>query len=31
MQYDVFCSVVDEKRKNQIEEYGQVLKVDKLK
>ncbi|MFT8341667.1 MAG: HNH endonuclease domain-containing protein [Clostridium beijerinckii] len=31
MQYEAFCFVVDENRKNQIEEYGQVLKVDNLK
>ncbi|MBC2458459.1 HNH endonuclease domain-containing protein [Clostridium beijerinckii] len=31
MQYEAFCFVVDENRKNQIEEYGQVLKVDNLR
>ncbi len=31
MQYDAFCFVIDENKKNQIEEYGQVLKVDNLK
>lgn len=31
MQYEAFCFVVDENRKNQIEEYGQVLKTDNLK
>ncbi|NRT87264.1 HNH endonuclease domain-containing protein [Clostridium beijerinckii] len=31
MQYEAFCVVVDENRKNQLEEYGQVLKVDNLK
>lgn len=31
MQYEAFCFVVDENRKNQLEEYGQVLKVDNLK
>ena len=31
MQYEAFCLVVDENRKNQLEEYGQVLKVDNLK
>jgi len=30
IQYEAFCFVVDENRKNQIEEYGQVLKVDNL-
>ncbi|WP_270566893.1 HNH endonuclease domain-containing protein [Clostridium beijerinckii] len=31
MQYEAFCFVVDENRKNQIEEYGQVLKVENLR
>jgi hypothetical protein len=31
MQYEAFCFVVDEDKKNQIDEYGQVLKVDNLK
>lgn len=31
MQYEAFCFVVDENRKNQIEEYVQVLKVNNLK
>lgn len=31
MQYEAFCFVVDENRKNQIEEYGQVLKVDNIR
>ncbi len=31
MQYEAFCLVVDENRKNQLEEYGQVLKVNNLK
>ncbi|MBN7575664.1 HNH endonuclease [Clostridium sp. 2-1] len=31
MQYEAFCFVVDENRKNQLEEYGQVLKVDNLR
>ena len=31
MQYEAFCFVVDENRKNRIEEYGQVLKVDNLR
>lgn len=31
MQYEAFCYVVDENRKNQLEEYGQVLKVENLK
>ncbi|NMF04666.1 HNH endonuclease domain-containing protein [Clostridium beijerinckii] len=31
MQYEAFCFVVDENRKNQMEEYGQVLKVDNLR
>ncbi|AGF57814.1 5-methylcytosine-specific restriction endonuclease McrA [Clostridium saccharoperbutylacetonicum] len=31
MQYEAFCFVVDEDRKNQLDEYGQVLKVDNLK
>ncbi|UYZ38011.1 HNH endonuclease [Clostridium beijerinckii] len=31
MQYEAFCFVVDGNRKNQIEEYGQVLKVDNLR
>ncbi|NRY63842.1 3-phosphoglycerate kinase [Clostridium beijerinckii] len=31
MQYEAFCFVVDENRKNQLEEYGQVLKVENLR
>ena len=31
MQYEAFCFVVNENRKNQLEEYGQVLKVNNLK
>ncbi|MDF2882855.1 MAG: endonuclease [Clostridiaceae bacterium] len=31
MQYEAFCLIVDENRKNQIDEYGQVLKVYDLK
>ena len=31
MQYEAFCFVVHENRKNQLEEYGQVLKVNNLK
>lgn len=31
MQYEAFCFVVDKNRKNQLEEYGQVLKIDNLK
>lgn len=31
IQYEAFCFVVDENRKNQIEEYGQVLKVENLR
>lgn len=31
LQYEAFCIVVEDNKKNQLEEYGQVLKVDNLK
>lgn len=31
IQYEAFCIVVDENRKNQLDEYGQVLKIENLK
>jgi hypothetical protein len=31
LQYEAFCIVVEDNNKNQLEEYGQVLKIDNLK
>lgn len=31
MQYEAFCFVIDENRKNQIEDYEQALKLGNLK